>query len=181
MKEIKLEQISVKVYDNYDVFSSQEVALFSATKEICLKAYAPYSNFFVGAAVLLSDGQIYKGNNQENAAYPSGLCAERVALFHASANNPTISVNAIAIVAKKGNELDFLAQPAPPCGSCRQVIAEYEHKFGTDIKVFLLGKKEQVWEFSSMKNLLPLAFSGDFLTTNNKDDFEEKEEPKGAV
>ena len=164
MKEVKLEQIIVKVYDNYDSFSSEEVALFKATKAACLNAYAPYSNFFVGAAVLLADGQIWQGNNQENAAYPSGLCAERVALFHASANNPDLEVKAIAIVAKKGNASDFLAQPAPPCGSCRQVIAEYEHKFKNDIKIYLLGENEQAWAFKSMKNLLPLAFSGDFLT-----------------
>jgi cytidine deaminase len=123
-------------------------------------AYAPYSDFKVGAAVLLENGKIIHGNNQENAAYPSGLCAERVALFFANSNFPDIKVRRIAIAAKKGE--NFTKLPITPCGSCRQVILESQNRFEIPIKIILYGlDKVQVIEDAS--TLLPISFNDGFL------------------
>jgi len=111
-------------------------------------AYAPYSNFKVGAAVLLENGKMIHGNNQENAAYPSGLCAERVALFFANSNFPEIKVRRIAIAAKNGD--DFTKLPITPCGSCRQVILEAQNRYEIPIKIILYGtEKVQIIEDAS--------------------------------
>jgi len=123
-------------------------------------AYAPYSNFKVGAAVLLENGKMIHGNNQENAAYPSGLCAERVALFFANSNFPEIKVRRIAIAAKNGE--DFTKLPITPCGSCRQVILETQNRFELPIKIILYGTdKVQIIEDAS--TLLPISFNDQFL------------------
>jgi len=124
-------------------------------------AYAPYSNFLVGAAVLLKNNKIILGNNQENAAYPSGLCAERVALFSASANFPKTKIKALAITAspKNGN----LSNPVAPCGSCRQVIAEYEFKQQSALPIYFMGKTGIIIKVNTIKDLLPLAFDKTFL------------------
>lgn len=120
------------------------------------RAYAPYSRFNVGAAVLLKDGAIVEGGNQENMAYPSGLCAERVALFAAGASFPEIPVEAIAIVAvKDGNIQSSIA----PCGGCRQVMLETEQRYGQPIRILLCGRDETIL-VSSAKDLLPLSFAG---------------------
>ncbi|MEZ4888599.1 MAG: cytidine deaminase [Chitinophagales bacterium] len=161
MKELKIAS-SLKLYDDYSSFTAEEISLFKATKNAVNQAYAPYSRFRVGAAVLLADGSIYEGNNQENAAYPSGLCAERVALFYASANKPNIKIKAIAVTIDYSNNADF-EDIISPCGGCRQVIAEYEHKFDSPITVYLLGRAEKVCLVESMKELLPFYFSGDIL------------------
>ncbi len=124
-------------------------------------AYAHYSNFYVGAAVLLDSNEIILGNNQENAAYPSGLCAERVALFSASANFPKAKVKALAITASPKDS--SLSNPVAPCGSCRQVIAEYEFKQQKQLPIYFMGKVGKIIKVNSIKDLLPLAFDKTFL------------------
>ena len=124
-------------------------------------AYAPYSNFKVGAAVLLENGQIFKGNNQENAAYPSGLCAERVAIFYAAAQFPDVPIKAVAVTAS--THLDPTALPASPCGNCRQAMAEYEQKQKTPIPVVFMGSSGKIVHCKQVLDLLPFAFSADFL------------------
>ncbi len=161
MKELKIES-SIRFFEDYSSFNAEEVALFKSCKNAVNQAYAPYSRFRVGAAVLLEDGSMYEGNNQENAAYPSGLCAERVALFYASAIKPNVAVKAIAVTIDYSNNPDF-DDIISPCGGCRQVIAEYEHKFNQAISIYLLGKEEKVCLIDSMKVLLPFYFSGDIL------------------
>lgn len=125
-------------------------------------AYAPYSNFHVGAAVLLDNGEVVIGNNQENASYPSGLCAERVAIFHAGAKYPNIAIKAVAIsAASKAYVVD---RPAAPCGNCRQAIAEYEHKQKSPIKIVLQGEKGDILVCNAISDLLPLSFDSTFLS-----------------
>ncbi len=165
MKEIRIETI-VKVYESYDSFSPTEQLLFEKAKKACDNAHAPYSKFHVGAAVLLENGLMFEGNNQENAAYPSGLCAERVALFYAMANYPNTAVKAIAITVDYENT-DF-EEIVSPCGGCRQVIAEYEHKFEQDIVLYLLAPKQKVCVLPSVSSILPLLFNGDILQAFNK-------------
>ncbi len=132
-----------------------EKKLIEAARSASNKAYAPYSAFQVGAAVLLENGEIITGNNQENAAYPSGLCAERVALFFANAQFPDIRVKMMALTAQtKGN---FIIQPIAPCGSCRQVILETEHRFDSPIRILMAGQNE-AYVVDSIKDLLPLYF-----------------------
>lgn len=124
-------------------------------------AYAPYSNFKVGAALLLSNGQTVIGSNQENAAYPSGLCAERVAVFQAGALYPDSEIKAIAITAASQNKI--VNEPIPPCGSCRQAIAEYEMKQDASIEIYFMGETGKILKSDSLKNLLPLVFDKGFL------------------
>lgn len=125
------------------------------------KAYAPYSKFKVGAALLLENGEIVTGSNQENAAYPSGLCAERVAIFYAGANFPNVKILNIAITATSDN---FVSEtPIPPCGGCRQSIAEYEINQESPIAIYFMGGSGSVYKSDSLKNLLPLMFDKNFL------------------
>ncbi|MGB3590497.1 MAG: cytidine deaminase [Nonlabens sp.] len=124
-------------------------------------AYAPYSNFLVGCALLLDNGKVIKGNNQENAAYPSGLCAERVAIFAAGANHPGIAIKKIAITAGPRNGI--FDKPVPPCGACRQSIAEYENNQDYPIELFFMGTQGTILRSQSMKDLLPLVFDRDYL------------------
>ena len=125
-------------------------------------AYAPYSGFQVGAAVLLENGKVFGANNQENSAYPSGLCAERVAMFYANAQHPNTAVTALAIAAFTNGK--FLPSPVTPCGSCRQVLIETEDRFEKDITVMLYGT-EFVYLLENVKQLLPLRFDKSSLTT----------------
>ena len=118
-------------------------------------SYAPYSHFNVGAAVLLDDGTIVKGANQENAAYPSGLCAERTAMFAAGAAYPDRNMNAIAVAAKQNGNI--CPEPAAPCGACRQVMAQYQTKAGHPVSVILVGS-EKIMKFSRVDDLLPFIF-----------------------
>ena len=125
------------------------------------EAYAPYSRFCVGAALLLENGEIVCGNNQENAAYPSGLCAERTALFYAGARFPDVPVAVLAIAAlKAGKRTDSVT----PCGACRQVMLEMERRHGRPIRVMLCGAKE-VYEFACVADLLPFSFSDEDLVS----------------
>ena len=132
-----------------------DVALAAAER-----AYAPYSRFHVGAAVELADGRLVPGSNQENAAYPSGLCAERTAMFAAQAQCPSQSVVALAIAAK--NNGVPTARPVAPCGACRQSLIEIEERYKRPMKVLLCGT-EGVYIVNSVKDLLPLSFIGDSM------------------
>lgn len=125
------------------------------------EAYAPYSKFKVGAAVLLQNKTIVLGNNQENAAYPSGLCAERIAVFSAGANYPEQLIKAIAITASSGNKP--VENPVPPCGACRQALAEYEIKQKQPMAVYFMGEKGKIAKAESIRDLLPLWFDGSSL------------------
>lgn len=130
-------------------------------RKMTQKAYAPYSNFYVGAALLLENGEVVLGSNQENAAYPSGLCAERVAFFSASANYPNTRIKVVAVSA---NSKDLqLSSPIAPCGACRQVMLEYEVKQEEDIIVLLTADTGAVYQIAKVKDLLPFFFSKDAL------------------
>jgi cytidine deaminase len=120
------------------------------------RAYAPYSQFHVGAAILLENGTMVEGNNQENAAYPSGLCAERVAIFSVGANFPNQLIRAIAITASSANYVS--GEPVTPCGACRQSMLEYELKQNTPIAVYLVSPSDEVIVIPSVSQLLPLHF-----------------------
>ena len=124
-------------------------------------AYAPYSLFKVGAALLLETGEVIIGNNQENAAFPSGLCAERVAVYHAGATYPGKTIKALALTARSLNH--EVRTPTPPCGACRQALAEYEVKQQTPISVYFMGETGNVVKAASVKDLLPLIFDSSYL------------------
>lgn len=147
--------------DGISELASDDKELLKEAWSACDSAYAPYSHFHVGAALRLANGIIFKGNNQENSAYPSGLCAERVAVFSASATHPGIAIQSIAVVAK--TDTFDLANPVTPCGACRQVIAEYEMLSGQPIRIMLQGNSEKIWILEGIKNLLPLLFHGEEL------------------
>ena len=127
----------------------------TTAKEATARSYVPYSHFSVGAAALLGDGTVVSGTNQENAAYPSGLCAERTTLFYANSRYPDQPVITLAIAAR--TEKDFIDNPIPPCGACRQVILETEKRYGQPIRILLYGK-ECIYEIKSIGDLLPLSF-----------------------
>lgn len=124
-------------------------------------AYAPYSRFFVGAAVLLENGNIYGGCNQENASYPLCMCGERVALYHATISEPNKKVLAVAITAR--NEKVKLIKPVMPCGACRQVITEYSDRHNQIIKVYLRTDEDLVYLCEDSFKLLPFGFDKSFL------------------
>lgn len=134
--------------------------LVEKAKAMTQNAYCPYSRFHVGAAALLADGQVVKGTNQENAAYPSGLCAERTTLFAANANHPNTPVTALAIACYTNGH--FTKDAASPCGACRQVMLETEHRYGLPMKVVLYGE-DMCYVFNSAADLLPLNFVAESL------------------
>jgi cytidine deaminase len=150
------------VFDSINNLNSEDQTLLTAAINAINNAYAPYSNFYVGAAVLLENGKIITGNNQENAAYPSGLCAERVAIFYASSQYPGIKIKSIAVSAnsKKYN----INYPIAPCGSCRQAISEYEVKMDSPIRLIMFGESGEIYISPSISNLLPLMFSSKNLS-----------------
>ena len=147
----------------YEELNEQDRALTDRAKEATKRAYAPFSNYHVGAALLLDNGDIIEGSNQENAAYPSGLCAERTAVFYASSSHPGVAVKKIAIAAwqQPGEgepfESGFQAHPVSPCGGCRQALMEYEHLYGP-IEVILYGR-EKIYMLPSVASLLPFSFT----------------------
>lgn len=148
--------IEYSILDSWKDLNEAERELVEFARSTMKNAYAPYSNFKVGASVLLDSGEIVCGSNQENIAYPSGLCAERVALFYAGANFPDNSVKTICIVAE--GELLPKDQMLTPCGSCRQVMNETEKRQQKPFKVILIGQNENVVIFNSAADLLPFAF-----------------------
>ncbi|TXI68237.1 MAG: cytidine deaminase [Flavobacterium sp.] len=141
--------------------SQEETSLMSQAFEARSKAYAPYSKFTVGAAILLDNGIVIQGSNQENAAYPSGLCAERVAIFYAGSTFPNAKIVKMFITASPQDR--DLEEPIPPCGSCRQAIAEYEFKQDAPIAIFFMGAKGDIYKSDSLKNILPLVFDKNHL------------------
>lgn len=146
----------------FDELSADDQRLVAEARQASLKSYAPYSHFHVGAALRLADGTLVIGSNQENAAYPSGLCAERTALFTAGANHPDTPVEAIAIAASNEEGI-FTPQPTPPCGACRQVMLETETRFGRPMRILLYGTETTCVIAGGATEILPLVFDGSFL------------------
>ena len=158
MKEKKI-VTALTVY-MHDELPEDYLKVINAAKEASNRAYAPYSNFQVGAAILLDNGNIVSGSNQENSAYPSGTCAERTAMFYANSQYPDAKPLIIAVAAQTGGA--FLENPITPCGSCRQVLIESEVRYQKDITVLLYSEKA-VYRLNNTKALLPLAFDNTFL------------------
>jgi cytidine deaminase len=160
MKTITLET-QMRVYENREELPVELRELLRHAEEAATRAYAKYSHFQVGAAILMNNGKVVTGANQENAVYPCGLCAERTAAFAASATYPEVPFNMIAITAINPDEP--LKEPVSPCGSCRQVLFEYEQKFGHPIEVLLAGQEGPIYHIQSVAHLLPYTFHAGFL------------------
>jgi len=159
MKTLKYTTI-VHEYSDLSELNKMDIQLVKKAKEAVEKSYSPYSNFKVGVSVLLDNDEIICGNNQENSAYPSGLCAERVAIFYANANFPDNHILAMAIVAKGNNK--FTPDPVYPCGSCRQVMNETELRFKIPIKLILAGDRK-IHILENVSQLLPQGFDKHLL------------------
>lgn len=160
MEKIKI-FAEISVYDGVAELTENMQELMQKAVDVREKAYAPYSHFRVGAALLLDNGIVVTGNNQENAAYPSGMCAERVAIWAAGSQYPDQKVLQMAITARSENHL--LNQPIPPCGACRQAIAEYEVKQDKNIEIYFMGEVGKVYKSDSLHDLLPLIFDSSNL------------------
>ncbi len=152
---------NVEVYADLTALPAADRSLMSAAAKAMMGAYAPYSGFRVGAALLLENGVVVIGNNQENGAYPSGLCAERVAFFAARANYPHQRIMSVAVQAS--SETFDVNEPVSPCGSCRQVMAEYERNQNHFIPILFSGETGPVYRMESLGSLLPFFFDGGFL------------------
>ena len=144
----------------WDDLTDEQRAIVSVAKEQTKHSYCPYSGFHVGAAAALKNGVVVRGCNQENAAYPSGLCAERTALFAAGAQYPDQPVERLAIACFTDGH--FTKEPGSPCGACRQVMVETEHRYGGKMEVLLYGEDETLI-FESAADLLPLIFVSENL------------------
>jgi len=149
------------LFDTISELDIQSQELMNIAIKVKKQAYAPYSNFNVGAAILLDNGEIIIGNNQENAAYPSGMCAERVAIYSAGSRYPKIPILKLAISAS--SSLKEITQPVAPCGACRQAISEYEVNQNRPIEIFFMGESGKIIMVNSLKDLLPLGFDKSFL------------------
>lgn len=143
------------------VDAAADAELLRQAHEATDNSYVPYSKFHVGAAVRLANGDIVKGNNIENAAYPSGLCAERVALFSAQAQYPDVPVEALAITAR--SEITDVTDPVAPCGACRQVMVETEQRSGCPMRIICQGHTGKVFVFDGVETLMPFIFLTKFL------------------
>jgi cytidine deaminase len=164
--KIKKITISFEEYDENEKLSPSDSELIDQATMALKGSYAPYSDFHVGAAVLLDNGEIIKGANQENAAYPSSLCAERVALFYANSKYPDATVVSLAITVSTDH---FMCNnPVSPCGSCRQVIADTEKKQNRTIKIIMKGEKGNTRIFDGIENLLPVMFHEEKLKKSKK-------------
>lgn len=159
MKEIIINTV-IKVC-SVNELSPSDREIVDAARAATANSYAVYSQFNVGAAVRLADGTVVCGTNQENAAYPSGICAERTTLFWANSQYPNQAVEVLAIAARTNQ--GELERPIPPCGACRQVILEAEKRFNKAIRIILYGTKECYVIEDGVKALLPLSFDADFL------------------
>ena len=153
MKDLKITSV-IKIYQ-FEELSKADQELVAAAKEATKRSYVPYSRFSVGAAAQLANGIVVTGTNQENAAYPSGICAERTTLFYANSQYPDQPVEVLAVAAR--TETDFIASPIPPCGACRQVMLETEVRFNHPFRILLYGKDE-IYEIKRVGDLLPLSF-----------------------
>jgi len=155
--------ISFERYENVSDLLDTDKLLFEKASQARKVAYAPYSEFLVGCSILLDSGEIITGNNQENAAYPSGLCAERTAIFWLSANYPNQKITKIFVVGGPKNGKNNEELPIPPCGSCRQSILEYEIKQNTPIEIYFSSIGGKTIKCSSIKDLLPFSFNKNFM------------------
>lgn len=160
MKEVKIES-TIYVFDSLEELPQDALSLMQEAIQARKKAYAPYSNFQVGAALLLDNNKVVTGNNQENASYPSGLCAERTAIYYAGSQYPNAKILRMAITA--GSKINKTTSPIPPCGACRQAIAEYEVKQDIPIEIYFMGEEGKVAKSNSLANLLPLIFDKSVL------------------
>lgn len=156
-------KITATIYEYEDILECPPTIQNLMQKAIKVrdKAYSPYSRFQVGAAILLDNGKVVTGSNQENASYPSGLCAERTAIFYAGSQYPKQLIKSIALTASSIDKIN--TKPVPPCGACRQAIAEYEQKQKSAISIYFMGKTGKVKMVESLLSLLPLAFSEEYL------------------
>lgn len=159
MQKIELRSTIYKYH--HSELNAADTALIATAHEQTLKSYAPYSGFYVGAALRMDTGEIFTGNNQENAAYPMCLCGERVALYSAGNARPNQPIETLAIVVT--NDAKDVHEPAAPCGACRQVISEFESRCGTPIRLLLKADGDDVLEISSVQDILPLGFNAEFL------------------
>lgn len=155
MKELKIES-TIYIFDTLEELPKEVLLLMNNAIEARKKAYAPYSNFSVGAALLLDNNEVITGNNQENASYPSGLCAERTAIYYAGSQYPNAKIIRMAITA--ASKKNKTTSPIPPCGACRQAIAEYEVKQDIPIEIYFMGEEGKIAKSNSLANLLPLIF-----------------------
>lgn len=160
MKKIDI-QTSATIFDSVSELSSEEQNLMTNAIEARKEAYAPYSKFKVGAALLLDNGEIILGNNQESAAYPSGMCAERVAIWKAGSDYPNMKVKKIAITAASTENL--VNKPVGPCGACRQTLSEYEINQKEPIEIIFMGEIGQIVKTESLLSLLPFSFDSSYL------------------
>jgi len=160
MNEVKIET-TLEVYESVNELPKAIQNLMANAIEARGNAYAPYSKFNVGAAILLDNDEVVTGNNQENACFPSGLCAERVAIYYAGSKFPKAKILKLAITASSQNQVTD--KPIPPCGACRQSIAEYEIKQEQPIEIYFMGAKGKVVKSNSLANLLPLLFESSVL------------------
>lgn len=148
-------------FENIEELTAPRRMLLEKATAVLPEAYIPYSNFHVGAAILLQNGLVLSGTNQENAAYPMCLCAERVVLAAAHAQYPKIPIVALAVTVKNPKQL--IKEPASPCGACRQVICEMEGKHQQDIELIMRGEEGDILVFASAKDILPFGFNQSFL------------------
>ena len=149
------------VYDSEAELNPQDAELLRLAHEATNNSYAPYSRFHVGAAARLANGKVVSGCNIENAAYPSGLCAERVTLFAAQAQFPGVPIEALAITAH--SESKTIDEPVAPCGACRQVMVETEQRSGVPLRVLCQGEKGPIMAFDGIESLVPFVFLDKFL------------------
>jgi len=164
-RSVKMEkkQISfeLSIFNTLDEMLPEDAQLIEEANKAMANSYSPYSKFSVGAALLLESGKILLGSNQENASFPAGICAERVALFYAGANYPNEKIKAIAITTSAQRHVS--QQPAAPCGICRQAISEYENKQEHPIRIIMGGLNGPIYTCGSILDLLPLGFDNSFL------------------
>lgn len=160
MKELKI-STTFKIYEQLSELPSAVFSLMQQAIKARNNAYSPYSKFNVGAAILLDNGEVVIGSNQENAAYPSGLCAERVAIFQAGALYPNAKIKAIAITAT--SQAKKVVEPIPPCGACRQSMAEYEMRQNEGIELYFMGEEGAIMKSDSLADILPLMFEKSHL------------------
>ena len=159
--ETQTHQFLFQKFKSSKELSEIQQTLIQKALETALNAHAPYSKFKVGAALLLSNGEIITGNNQENAAYPSGLCAERVAVFYAKSRYPKEKILKIAITTVSEHQKSVA--PPFPCGSCRQVLIEYELEDQQPVELILRGENDEVYMIHSVADILPFAFNESYL------------------
>ncbi|AQS95130.1 cytidine deaminase [Polaribacter sp. BM10] len=160
MKEIKISSSAI-VYNDIEELSKDDKFLMNMAIDARKKAYAPYSKFNVGAALLLENGEIVLGNNQENAAYPSGMCAERVAIWAAGATYPGVKIIKLAISAS--STITKVDKPVGPCGACRQSLSEYEIKQKQAFPLLFMGEVGEIVKTESLLSLLPFSFDSSYL------------------